>query len=160
MSTGRWWMPILIGIIGLLLLGVLGYGVWLITSANDDDEPPAPAPTTTAPARPTTRPPTTAPPRTAPPTTQAPAQVEVPGLAGESVQSARAQLDQLGLPYRLQYEQTADQESGTVIRTDPPEGTLVKPGTKITIVVAEAPPETEEPPPTPPPSPDGEGNQD
>jgi hypothetical protein len=160
MSTGRWWMPILIGIIGLLLLGVLGYGIWLITSA-DDDESPGPAPTrTTAPAKPTTKPPTTAPPRTTAPTTQAPAQVEVPGLAGESVGAARDRLDELGLAYRLQYERTPDEEPGTVIRTDPPEGTLVDPGTQVTLVIAEAPPVTEEPtvPPTSSPDGDGDGN--
>src|SRR5690349_16327378 len=28
--AGRWWMPIIVGIVALLLLGLLGYGIYLI----------------------------------------------------------------------------------------------------------------------------------
>jgi hypothetical protein len=157
-TGGRWWMPILIGIVGLLLLGILGYGLWLIAGSEDDGSPTSPTPGATA--RPTTRPATSAPPRTteAPPT-QAPADVEVPDLTGESARSAGARLDGLGLPYRLRYEATDEQEPGTVIGSDPPDGSRVAPGTEITLIIATAPRETEAPP-TPaetPASPGGEG---
>jgi hypothetical protein len=137
-------MPIVIGLVGLLLLGVLGYGLWLIGAAEDE---PGPAPTT--------RPATTAPPSTKPPvTTEAPEpteaeEVEVPGLAGQSLPDAQDRLDEVGLTFRVRFEVTDDEEAGTVIRTNPREGRRVPPGTQITLVVAASPEETEPPGPSP-----------
>nr|BFE66873.1 hypothetical protein GCM10020092_001740 [Actinoplanes digitatis] len=34
---GKWWMPILVGIIALLLLGLLGWGIYLIVQSTGDD---------------------------------------------------------------------------------------------------------------------------
>jgi hypothetical protein len=142
-DPGRWWMPIVIGLVGLLLLGVLGYGLWLIGAAEDE---PGPAPST--------RPATTAPPSTRPPTTDAPEpteaeEVEVPGLAGQSLPDAQDRLDELGLAFRVSFEVTDDEEPGTVIRTRPDEGSRVAPGTQVTLVVATSPEETETPEPSP-----------
>jgi hypothetical protein len=147
-DSGRWWMPIVIGLVGLLLLGVLGYGLWLIGAANGDD--PEVGSTPTRPA--TTAPRTTAPPTTPPPTTREPEpEVEVPGgLVGGSLEDAQDRLDEVGLAYRVEFEETDEAEPGTVIRTRPDGGSQVEPGSQVTIVVAVEPEETE--PPTPPPS--------
>ena len=139
---GRWWMPIVIGIVGLLLLGVLGYGLWLIAEADNDS---GVTPTSTPAAAVTTRPPTKAPPTRTEEPTEEPARVEVPSLAGDSVEEATGQLDELGLPYRLRYETTDEEEPGTVLETQPEAGSEVDPGTRITVIVAAAP-ETDEPP--------------
>lgn len=142
---GRWWLPILIGVVVLLLLGILGYGLWLIASAADET-PVTSAPTSAAPAAP---PPTSAapPPTSAAPPTQPaqPVRVVVPPVAGETAADARARLDEAGLPYRLRYRTTDEEPAGTVIRTDPPGGTAVSPDTEITLFIARAPE-----PPAPP----------
>src|SRR5689334_14319261 len=66
---GRWWMPIVIGIVALLLLGVLAYGIYLIAqNSGAGTDAPAPTPaqtrTTTATTPSTTEPTTEAPPST------------------------------------------------------------------------------------------------
>ena len=75
----NWLRPLLFGVVGLLLLGALLTGIWLIYTA--DDEPPTPqasAPPATS-AAPATTTVTTAAPTTGPPTTEAPpATVVVP----------------------------------------------------------------------------------
>ncbi|SDY20591.1 PASTA domain-containing protein [Micromonospora pattaloongensis] len=138
----RWWLPILFGLVALLLVGVIGFGVWLILQSRDAGTGPvlpSPSPSTssavatTAPApRPTTAAPTTARP-TPSATTAAPAQV--PSVIGLPEADARAALDDAGLIYRLEYR-GSDQPAGTVIETDPPVGTAVSPGEPVTLVIA------------------------
>jgi hypothetical protein len=142
---GKWWMPILVGIIGLILVALLGWGIWLIIQAQDDNQTPAPAPTTSAAAPATTPPstgPTTEPPTTAPTTTE-PAQtaVTVPALRGLSQQEAIQALSRRGLSSRLRYMSSNDAAPGTVIDSDPEEGQEVPPDTTVTLIVA-APPTT------------------
>ncbi len=137
---GRWWMPILLGILALLLLGALGWGIYLIVQNSDDDPaapaptPSAPAPTTVATTEPTTTPPTTTPPTTTP-TTTAPAEITVPALTGLSQQEAQQALDRRGLSYRLIFR-PSDAQPGTVIDSDPAEGQEVPPDTQVTLVIA------------------------
>jgi PASTA domain len=147
---GKWWLPIVLGLIGLLLLGVLIYGLWLIFAADQGPESPGPAVTTSAAPRPT---PTTQAPRTTPPapTETVAVDVVVPPVAGRSLADARSALDAVGLSYRLEYRTTDSQPPGTVIGTNPPGGTRVPGGTEVTITVASAP-RTAEPPPPPPPA--------
>ncbi|WP_433372645.1 PASTA domain-containing protein [Actinoplanes sp. CA-142083] len=141
----RWWMPIVVGIVVLLLLGVLAWAIYIIVQ-NAGDQTPAPKPSTTAAA--TTNPPSTAPstaastaPTTTAPTTTATTQqpttsVTVPALKGLSLADARAALNRMGLRYRvLPIDSTA--APGTVIDSDPVEGQEVPPDTRITIVVAQ-----------------------
>lgn len=139
-NGGRWWMPILVGVIALALVGVLSYGLWLIATAEDETPPASP----TATAAPNSAKPSPTP---EPSPTPSPEEIEVPPLAGEQVADAQAMLDELGLRYRVRFEQTDEQEPGTVIRTRPEQGSRVKPGTRITLIVAAAPPVTA--PPTP-----------
>lgn len=134
---GRWWMPIVLGIVALLLLGGLITGVWLIYNANKVEPTPTPTPTRSATPAPTSAPATSAAPATssAPPPTTAPAGVPVPPLVGLSDQQARDELDRLGLSYRLVYR-PAEEPPNTVIETDPAEGEVVPAGTEVTLVIA------------------------
>jgi hypothetical protein len=140
-----WWSPILIGILVMLLIAALGFGVWLIVQSVGDDEPtapvvtgsvvPSPAPVTTEPSStPTSAAATTKPPSSAPPE---PAEVSIPALVGLSSADARRALDRVGLTYRLIFR-SSDAEPGTVIDSDPPEGREVPADTEVTLVIAAA----------------------
>lgn len=144
--SGRWWTPIVIGIVALVLVGLLGWGIYLITTAEDGGDTPAPGPTVTvtnAPA-PTTaattasQTPSPTPTTTAPTTEPTLAEVTVPALVGLAQQEAQQALDGRGLPYRLLFR-PSDAPAGTVIDSDPPEGQEVPPGTLVTLVIATAP---------------------
>jgi hypothetical protein len=142
---GKWWMPILVGIIGLILVALLGWGVWLIIQAqNQDDQTPAPAPatsaapqTTPATTEPATTPPTTEPTTTEPTTTE----VTIPALRGLSQQDAIQALSRRGLSSRLRFVASDDAAPGMVIDSDPEEGQEVPPDTTVTLIIA-APPTT------------------
>ncbi|GAA4677727.1 PASTA domain-containing protein [Phytohabitans rumicis] len=132
----RWWLPIVLGIVALLLLGVLAVGIWLIVRA-EETEPSTPTPSPTL--APTSAPATSAAPTTGPPPTTAAATVPVPPLVGLTQNQARAALEELGLGYRLVFRQST-QPAGTVIETDPAAGVAVPEGTEVTIVIATVPP--------------------
>ncbi|MGN9908082.1 PASTA domain-containing protein [Phytohabitans sp. LJ34] len=132
---GKWWMPIVVGIVALLLVGALIAGIWLIYNANKVE--PSPTPSQSPTPAPTSAPATSAAPTTSPPPppTTAPADVPVPPLAGLTSEQARDELDRLGLSYRLVYR-PAEEPANTVIETQPEEGAVVPPGTEITLVIA------------------------
>jgi hypothetical protein len=139
---GKWWMPILVGIIGLILVALLGWGIWLIIQAqNKDDQAPAPIPSAAAPAttppatEPTTTPPTTKPTTTEPTKTA----VTIPALRGLSQQDAIQALNRVGLSARLRYLASADASAGTVLDSDPEEGQEVPPDTVVTLIIAASP---------------------
>jgi hypothetical protein len=141
---GKWWSPIVIGIVVLVLLALLGWGLWLIVSAGSDDgDPPTPAATTTAAATATTEPASaaTTEPTTQPTTTEptGPAEVTIPALKGLSSAEAREALDRKGLSYRLRFVTSGDATPGTVIDSDPQEGQQVPPDTTVTLIIAAAP---------------------
>lgn len=146
----NWLRPVLFGVVGLLLLGVMLTGLWLIFTA--DDEPPAVAPSTAPPATsaapaPTAR--TTAAPTTEgpTPTSEAPAvTVEVPGdLVGLSEDEARQRLTDAGLRVQVTRRPDATMAPGTVLETDPGPGTQVAPNSVVRIVVATEPTRPSEP---------------
>jgi hypothetical protein len=144
----RWWMPILVGIIVLILLAALGWGIYLIVQNSGGSGTPGPAPTaTTAPGNepsaspstettaPSAEPTTTSPapgPSTTEPTT---AELTVPALRGLALADAQAALTRTGLKSRLIYR-TSDAAPDTVIDSDPAEGQEVPPDTTVTLVVA------------------------
>ncbi|MGA3564883.1 PASTA domain-containing protein [Melissospora conviva] len=155
----RWWMPILIGVVVLVLLAALGTGLWLILGAAGDSEPdPAPvSPTATRSATPaTSAPPTTRGPATpsAPATTTA--LVQVPAVVGWPVSAAQTAMSQAGLGYRVRLEESG-RPAGTVLRAEPSAGSQVPTGTEIVLVVAAEPTAapTAEPTAPAPPSPTG-----
>jgi PASTA domain len=143
-QRGKWWMPILAGIVGLILVALLGWGIWLIIQAQDkNDQAPAPVPTTSAAAPPTTQPTTeatTAAPTTRPTTTE-PTQtaVTIPALRGLSQQDALQALSRRGLSSRLRFVVSTEAPPGTVIDSDPPEGREVPPDTTVTLIIAAEP---------------------
>ncbi|MFE9956251.1 PASTA domain-containing protein [Micromonospora sp. NPDC005299] len=156
-ASRRWWMPILLGILALLLIALIGLGVWLALRAADRDAVPGLSPSavpTTAPrtsATPSTAAPSSSPP-SSPPTTTAAAEVPMPPLVGLPESAARAALDRLGVDYRVRYR-TSDRPAGTVIDTSPGAGEPVAEGDRVTIVVAKAAdPTTDAPTTTPPPT--------
>lgn len=133
----NWLRPLLFGVIGLVLLGVLLTGVWLIFTA--DDEPPAPQ--ASAPATvPAT---TTSPPRaatSAPPSTAEPETVKVPDdLIGIDEDEARQKLTDAGLRVQVSRREDATMAPGTVIEVEPEPGSDVEPNSVVRIVVASAP---------------------
>lgn len=140
---GRWWMPILIGIVALILLALLGWGIWLIVGAQDGNTP-ATTPAVTAPAAPTSTEPTTEPtteePTTTPTTTEPTnTEVTVPALRGMSRDQAQAALSRRGLSSRLRFVVSDDAPAGTVIDSDPEEGQEVPPDTVVTLIIATEP---------------------
>jgi pyruvate/2-oxoglutarate dehydrogenase complex dihydrolipoamide acyltransferase (E2) component len=130
------------------VLGLLGWGIYLIAQSGGDDgtTPDAPASTaapatTAATTKPTTAPPTTRPATTEPATSPpvVPSDIIVPALKGLSSAEARAALDRKGLNYRLRYV-TSDSPAGTVIDSDPAEGQQIPADTVIALIIAANPP--------------------
>jgi hypothetical protein len=144
----RWWMPIVVGIVVLVLLGALGWGIYLIAQNSGKNDSPAPAVTTSAPVAPTTTAttattePTTEPTTTEPttePTTTDPTDdaVAIPALRGLSVADAKAALHGVGIDStHVIYRPSLDAEPDTVIDSDPEEGQEVPPDTRVTLVVS------------------------
>lgn len=136
----RWWMPILLGILALLLLALIGLGVWLALRAAERNPAPAPSPTavpTTAPrtsAAPSTTAPSSSPPTTPP--SPSSAEVPMPPLVGLPESTARAILDRLGVDYRVETRES-DRRAGTVLETNPVAGEPIAEGDTVTLVVAE-----------------------
>ncbi|GIE91769.1 PASTA domain-containing protein [Actinoplanes regularis] len=141
--SGHWWMPIVVGIVSLLLLGLLGYGIYLIVGGSGTDlkTPPQVPTQTRATATPTATTPTTEPTTptfsTVPTTEPTVTEVTVPALRGLPLADAKAVLDSVGLGYRV-LQLPSDAEPGTVIDCDPAEGQAVPPDSKIALVVAAA----------------------
>jgi cell division septation protein DedD len=145
----RWWMPIVVGIIVLILLALLGWGIYLIVQNSDGTGTPAPSPTTTAAATttaatsapttpPSSEPTTTSPSATASTTEPTSTEVTIPALRGLALADARAALNSTGLSYYVLYRDSPRSEPNTVIDCDPPEGMVVPPDTRVTLVVAQA----------------------
>jgi hypothetical protein len=157
----RWWMPIMVGVIALVLLTVLVVAGWvIIDSARRETPDPRPPVTTTSAATPTrtSAAPTTTPPSpTGTPSATASTTVVVPPLVGLPEQEAVELLEQFGLVPRLRFR-GSDRPAGTVLQTDPSAGREVAPGDEVTLVIAEPrqdPPTTAVPATSAPPEEDG-----
>jgi PASTA domain len=140
-----WWLPILVGIVALLLLAVLGYGLWLIANSRDE-VPVTPSPSPSAVPSPSVQTPTSAAPTTESPSPTRPERVEVPEVVDLPLPVARAALEQAGLRYRVEYRES-DRPAGRVLESNPESGEEVQPGSEVTLIVAESP---DNPPTTPP----------
>jgi hypothetical protein len=137
----RWWMPIVVGIVVLVLLAALGWGLYLIVQNSGGSTTPT-TPVSAAPhqvtattasalasTEPTTEPATTV--ATTEPTTE----VTIPALRGLALADAQAALGRTGLRWRV-IEHADDAPAGTVIDSDPAEGQEVPPATRVTLVVS------------------------
>lgn len=146
----RWWMPILLGVLALVLIGVIAFGLWLLLRGDDSNPEPTPSPTV-APTSvvPTTAAPTTAAPTTAAPTSAAP--VAVPPVVGRTEAEARSLLSAVGLQPELDFVESS-QPAGTVVDADPQPGSQVAPNSTVTLFISEGPPPTSAPPSVPPPT--------
>ena len=150
-------LPVLITLAVLILLSLIGLGIWLIVRDRDGG-PATPSPTgpSLAPTSvtPTTRRPT--PPATTAPVTTAPALVAIPTLRGRDGDAAATLLTGLGFFVEKRQQADATMEAGKVIGTEPAAGAEVLPGSKVIVVVstgAPLPPSPTAPPTTSPTSP-------
>jgi hypothetical protein len=134
-------LPVLITLGVVIILALIGLGIWAILQANQPTPAPivttsaAPIPTTTAaPAPPTT---TGPPPATA--TSPAAILVLIPELKGASQADATNQLTALGLHPVPGEAFSDDVPVGAVVGTTPPAGTQVPQGSQVTVLISKGP---------------------
>ncbi|MBY8875538.1 PASTA domain-containing protein [Micromonospora sp. PLK6-60] len=135
----RWWTPILVGILALLLVALIGAGVWLLLRGQQTGTGPQQSPSPVPTAAPTTAAPTTTAPSTRPastPPSTAADRVRVPPLVGLPQETAERLLDRIGLEHRTRTRES-DRPPGTVLETDPEAGERVPADSEVTLVVAE-----------------------
>ncbi|WP_062209650.1 Stk1 family PASTA domain-containing Ser/Thr kinase [Streptomyces sp. NBRC 109706] len=68
-----------------------------------------------------------------------PSTLQLPDMAGETVETAEQRLDDLGLRVTTGDSKPCDQEEGTVCETDPAAGAEVDEGDTVTLIVSEGP---------------------
>jgi hypothetical protein len=144
--------PAVIAVLIVVLLALIGLGVWLALRGRGAEPVPGPTTSPTASATPTrTTPPATTPPPE--PTTPPPATIGIPPLQGLTYDDAATALTALGfVPERVD-EASDSVPAGRVIRTNPPAGTQILPGEPVQVIVSTGP-ATTAPPPTTPPAPE------
>ncbi|MEU0553543.1 PASTA domain-containing protein [Dactylosporangium sp. NPDC006015] len=143
-----WFTPVIIGIVALVLVGALSFGLYLIYQATaDGDNAPSdqlPVPTVAGSSvvpSPTPQPTTAAPTSEAPTATTAaaPTSVTIPPLTGNTLAQATIKLQQLGLEVKVVRRADDSVQPGEVAGTDPGAGEIVAPGETITLFVATEP---------------------
>jgi hypothetical protein len=138
-EPGRaWWLPILLGVLGLLLIVGLAYGLVVATRNNSKPTPvpsPSNTPTSVAPSTPPSTPST-------PPPSSVPANVTVPAnLTSMSLQDAENALMQAGLTFTAMPQTVTDpNQVNRVLSASPPSGTPVSPGSSVTLTYGVAGP--------------------
>ncbi|GAA1394724.1 PASTA domain-containing protein [Catellatospora coxensis] len=155
-----WRAPLIIIGIALLLLALFAVAAWFVLRGTG----PTPTPTVSPTPALTTAAPTSAAPSPAESVSPSPEVSAVPvpeNLVGLSQQEAIDALNAVGLNPRISVRITGDADPGTVVDVEPEAGTLLEPGSTVTIVVASAP-TSPSPEPSPSaeasPSPDGDGD--
>jgi hypothetical protein len=146
-------MPVLLTVSVLVLLLIVGFGLYVVLRGPGSPPPtnqpttkPVVATTTTQPPPTTTEPPTT----TAEVTTSAPQPFPLPDEAGQLFLTAQTALENNGLAVIEKFEPSATVASGYVTRTDPAANAMVLPGATITVFVSTGPATTAPPATTPP----------
>jgi hypothetical protein len=155
-----WWLPILLGIVGLLVLvGVAYLLVHALNNSGSPQTPTTPAPVASTPTIVPSTPPTTppsappsAPPSSLPPSSLAPSSVApsappssiiIPStLTGLLFPDVDAELNSMGLKYKLEPQINNDPSviPNTVLSISPAAGTTVSPGTTVTVFYAQRSP--------------------
>jgi hypothetical protein len=142
-----WWAPLLIVLAILVLLGLIGLGLWLAMRGQPAVGPSASAAPSSAASSASPSPsPTPSQSTSVPPTVT---MVPVPGLRGVSVSDAEQILQSQGLNSKV-VTRVSDLPAGTVIETNPPANALVPAGTEVTLFVATPPPSPSSPSPSSP----------
>jgi hypothetical protein len=145
--AGIWWLPLALGIGGLLLLAAVGVGVWFaFRHSGNAPAPVASATVTASPAAPSPTP--TASPTPSPSPTSA--LVSLPDLRGVAAGDAQQTLVNAGLTPVVRNQVDDSVPVGVVIGTDPPAGSQVPVGSTVTLLVAVAPPTSAAPSPPKP----------
>jgi hypothetical protein len=133
-------IPVLVTVCVMLLLGVLGVGVWL---ALNDQAEPTPSSTTASPTAPVTTSSTSPPTTTTSATTTG---ISVPtDLVGQEYADAAQTVAGLGLEPQRQDVFHATVPAGLVIGTDPTAASIVAPGETIILFVSLGPEPTAPP---------------
>jgi PASTA domain len=152
-SGGAWWLPLVFGIGGLILLALVGGGLWLAFQHSGNAPAPAVSASPTPSAAPSSLPPSVPPsPSPVPSLSPSPALVDLPDLRGVAVGDAQQVLATLGLNSTVRTQPDASRQPGIVIGTDPQPG-QVPAGSTVTLTVAAAPATSAPPSPTLPASP-------
>lgn len=140
-SAGRrWWSPVVLGLLALVLLAIVGLGLWLaLRDVEDRSTPGTPGASASSTPTKSSRSSAAAPTTHAEPTRNT---VPVPRLVGMDSETAQSVLDNVGLTYQLSFRPSATAAPGTVLEVDPGEGTEVDKGSQVTLVLASAPPST------------------
>lgn len=146
---GAWWLPIALGIGGLILVALVGLGVWLAVRHSGNTPAPVTSPSVSPTPSPTPSPSPTASPT--PPPSPTAAAVTLPELRGTSLGDAQTVLTGLGLVPAVRNQVDGSVPPGFVIGTDPPANSTVPAGGTVTLIVAVAP--SPSPTPSDPPSP-------
>ena len=142
---GRSWLtPVIVGIVVLLLVAVLGVGIWLIyrSVANGQRSGGEPQPSLASSEAPSSPPSSAAPSPTESPSPSAvPSIVEVtiPALRGDTAAEAMVKLRALGLEVRITEREDASLPVGQVLDSTPTAGSTVAVGETVTLIVAKAP---------------------
>jgi hypothetical protein len=133
-----WWLPLVLGIGGLVLLALVGLGVYLAFHNRGN---PAPVVSTSPSASPSPTPSPTPSLNLSPTPSLIPsaATVALPDLRNVALADAQATLSQLGLNATVVDQPDNAVPVGTVIAMDPPPGTPVAVGSTVTLTVAVAP---------------------
>jgi hypothetical protein len=135
----RWWLPILLGVLGLLVV-IAGITAAMMLSGNDDEPTPTPSVSGSIATSPSAASPSAAPssaaPSSAPPSAET--TVLVPETFGNSQGVATNKLEALGLKVNVVFQEDPIADPGTVLATTPPAGSVVPAGSEITIIVAKA----------------------
>jgi hypothetical protein len=142
-----WWLPLVLGIGGLLLLALVGLGVYVAFHNRGNPAPVASASPSLSPSpTPSATPPQT--PSATPSLSPSVATVTLPDLRNVAVADAQATLSQLGLNPQVTDQPNNTVPVGTVIAMDPAPGTAVALGSTVTLTVAVAPSPTPSPTPS------------
>jgi PASTA domain len=136
----RWWLPILFGLLGVLLVFGIILAMVLANSDNGADNPtPAPSRTPRRTASAASVSPSAAPTVTASPSiVQTTTTVLVPETHGETQAQATGKLEALGLVVRIQFQEDPIATPGTVLASTPTAGSVVPSGSDIVLIIAKA----------------------
>ncbi|HEX6870158.1 MAG TPA: PASTA domain-containing protein [Micromonosporaceae bacterium] len=137
-------VPVLITVCVIMLLGLIGLGIWLLTRASNEAPRPLPTvPVTTATRSATPAPATTEATVTASASTTTLPVVALPDLRGEDYETAASALVELGLvPIRVD-QSDLELSAGQVIGTNPPAGSFAAPGLRVRVFVSTGSPSLE-----------------